>query len=90
MTIAPTKVADLDGSDPVRLNAPAGYAYVLKYEVKGLAGDNKIPLELSGTIQGNTTLSVKVIYLAGSERGDFAGPAFTFTVNNKAATQGWS
>ena len=90
MTVAPTKVSDLDGSDPVRLNAPSGYSYVLKYEVKGLAGDNKIPIELSGTLQGNTTVSFRVVYLAGSERGDFAGPAFTFAVNNKAASQGWS
>ena len=89
-SIAPTKVSDLDGSDPIRLNAPAGYSYVLKMEVKGLSGDNKWPVELSGTLQGNTTLSMQIVYLAGAERGDFAGPSFTFTVNNKAASQGWS
>ncbi|MEM3480642.1 MAG: hypothetical protein QW576_03020 [Candidatus Korarchaeum sp.] len=88
-TIAPTKISDLQGSDPLRLNAPSGYAYVLRQKIEGLYGDKKIPIEISGTFQGNTTVTMKIIYLADSERGEIAGGTFTLTVNNKASSPGW-
>jgi len=89
-TIAPTKLSDLPGTDPLRLNAPSGYLYVLKVKNEGLFGqDTKKPIEISGTFQGDETVKMKIVFLAESERGDIAGPTFTLTVDDAASSPGW-
>lgn len=88
--VAPTKLSDLDGSNPLRLNAPSGYNYVLKLKIDSLYGqDTKKAIEISGNFQGDTTISLAVRYLADSERGDFSGPTFTFTANSAVSSTGW-
>jgi len=88
-TISPTKLSDLPGDSPLRLNAPSGYTYVLDYPISGLSGDAKKALEMSATFQGNATVSFAVVYQASAERGDISGPTFTFTANNAATSTGW-
>jgi hypothetical protein len=89
-SVSVTKISDLSGTDPIRLNAPTGYLYVIKVKNDGLFGkDTKKAIEISGTFQGNAVIKLKLVYFAESERGDIAGPEFTFTANSAASTPGW-